>query len=129
MSSLFLKSATVAFVVSLGLGLYMAIGHDHALFSVHAHVALLGWVSMALFAIAYRVWPQLAGGPVVTAHFWLYTVGFGLSMLGLTLLELAPSPAAEPLAGVGSMALTAGALCFLGRVLAVGAEQEPASQR
>lgn len=119
MSGRFLVVAAVALVVGLGLGLYMVIGHDHTLMSVHAHVALTGWSSMALFALAYRSWPRLATGPLPPAHFWLYTVGFWVSMLGLALLEKAPSPAAEPLAGGGAVMLTLGALCFAARVVAV----------
>lgn len=117
MSGRFLVAAAVALVLGLGLGLFMAIGHDHTLMSVHAHVALTGWASMALFALAYRAWPQLSTGRLAPAHFWLYSVGFWLSMLGLALLEKAPSPVAEPLAGGGAVMLTLGAVCFAARVV------------
>lgn len=44
----FLKIAVVYFSIGVLIGLTMGIIHDFTLTSVHAHVNLLGWVSMAL---------------------------------------------------------------------------------
>jgi hypothetical protein len=117
MGGKFLKVAVVFLVLGLALGLQMSIGHSRTLVSVHAHVALMGWVSMALFGVAYRLWPRLDAGVLPKVHFWLYAPGSAVAMLGVTLLETRPSPIAEPLAAIGSMAAALGALCFVVRVL------------
>lgn len=117
MGGRFLKVAVVFLVVGLALGLQMSIGHTRTLVSVHAHVTLMGWVSMALFGVAYRLWPRLDAGVLPRVHFWLFALGSAVAMLGVTLLETRPSPIAEPLAAVGSMAAGLGALCFAAQVL------------
>ena len=47
----FLKIAAVYFIIAVCLGLVMGIIHDFRFASVHAHLNLLGWVSMAIFGI------------------------------------------------------------------------------
>jgi len=117
MSGRFLKLAAVFLVVGIALGLHMSIAHTRTLVSVHAHVVLMGWASMAVFGIAYRVWPGLDAGALPRVHFWLFAAGLVVAMLGVTLLETGPSPAGEPLAAAGSLAAALGALCFVVRVL------------
>jgi hypothetical protein len=117
MSGRFLKAAVIAFALSVGLGLFMGITQDRNYVSLHAHLALTGWVSMALFAIAYRIWPRLENGWLATGHFWLYTLGFLLTMAGLALLESGRLAAGNPLAGIGSTVTVLAVLCFAAQVL------------
>ena len=117
MAGKFLKVAVVFLVLGIALGLQMSIGHTRTLVSVHAHVVLMGWVSMAVFGIAYRLWPRLDAGLLPSLHFWLFAVGLVVAMIGVTLLETGASPAGEPLAAIGSIAAALGALCFTARVL------------
>ena len=117
MSGKFLKVAVVFLVLGIAIGLQMSIGKTRTLVGVHAHLVLMGWASMALFGIAYRLWPRLEVGVRPTLHFWLFTVGLVVAMAGVTLLETAASPLGEPLAAVGSIAAALGALCFAARVL------------
>ena len=44
-------AAVTYFVIGIGLGVYMGASGDHSLFPVHAHINLLGWVSMALIGL------------------------------------------------------------------------------
>jgi cbb3-type cytochrome oxidase subunit 1 len=117
MSGRFFKIAVVAFVASVGVGLFMGIGHDRSYVSLHAHLALTGWVSMALFAIAYRLWPHLGRDWLAKSHFWLYTVGFFVTMIALALLESGNVSVGDPLAGLGSTVAGLGVLCFAAQVL------------
>lgn len=46
----------------------------------HAHINLLGWVEMAIFAALYYVVPRVARRPIfsvplVKAHFWIHNFG------------------------------------------------------
>ena len=117
MSNWFLKLAVLSFLGSVALGLYMGISQQHSHIGSHAHVALMGWVSMTLFALAYRLWPVLDGGWLVRAHFWLYTLGFVVTAVGLVLLDSGRTARGDPLAGIGSMLNALGVVCFAARVL------------
>jgi hypothetical protein len=120
MSERFFKVAVLALIVGVGLGLFMGISHEHGYIDTHSHVALMGWVSMAIFGFAYRFWPQLEKGWLRQGHFWLYTVGFVVTVLGLMLLESGKAAAGDPLAGIGSTLSVLGVLCFAVQVLRLG---------
>ena len=47
----FLLVAVVAAMFGMGGGIFMAITHDFTLAPAHAHLNLLGWVSMALYGL------------------------------------------------------------------------------
>ncbi|KGX89545.1 hypothetical protein [Pontibacillus marinus] len=82
----FIKLATIYFLIGIGLGIFMEMAHDHALMGVHAHINLVGWVSMALFGLLYHYFPQLANNKLGKAHFWLHNLSLPLFMLGLGFL-------------------------------------------
>lgn len=46
-----LRLAAVYFAVGVILGVLMGASGDHSLFPLHAHINLLGWVSMALIGL------------------------------------------------------------------------------
>ncbi len=120
MSEKFFKIAVLALIGGVGLGLYMGIAHQHTYINTHTHVALMGWVSLALFAFAYRFWPQLESGWLPLAHFWLYTLGFVVTVVGLVLLDSGMDAAGDPVAGVGSALSVLGVVCFAVQVLRAG---------
>ncbi|WP_246748596.1 hypothetical protein [Rhizobium setariae] len=79
----------------------MAATHDHTLSPVHAHINLVGWVTMFLSGLFYATYPGSQGR----------LAGFHLVLSVLGLLIMAPGiagvllgyPWGEPLAGVGSL--------------------------
>lgn len=68
---LFLAAASVCLIGGVTMGMYMGVAHDFALAPVHAHLNLLGWASLALFGLAYRAFPELAGSRLAIWHFAL----------------------------------------------------------
>lgn len=51
-------------------------GWDYYLIPSHAHIMLLGWVSMTMFGVAYRMFPAVLGRRLHSqrlawAHFWI----------------------------------------------------------
>lgn len=117
MNRRFLQLAVLSLVLSFLLGLGMAMTHNFALRSVHVHIGLTGWMSMGLFAVIYRLWPQLESGWLAKVHLLLYATGFPVSMVGLTLLMTASPKLGEPLAAVGSVLCVLAVLCFAVQVL------------
>ena len=50
----FLCLGVVAALVGLSMGVWMHVRESYTLYAVHAHVNLVGWVTMTLFGLAYR---------------------------------------------------------------------------
>jgi heme/copper-type cytochrome/quinol oxidase subunit 1 len=69
------RISSLYLLVGLVLGLAMAIGKDFSLMSVHSHVLLLGWATLAIAGVVYLVVPRCAGSRLAAAHFWLHNLG------------------------------------------------------
>jgi hypothetical protein len=75
---------------------------DHGLMRVHAHINLLGWVSMFLYGLFYRSAPEAGRGLLPTIHFWVAILGFLIFMPSLAVV-LAGVASLAPIAGIGLM--------------------------
>ena len=58
-SSLSFFIAVLMAAVGMVWGIVMAVSQDHSTMPAHAHLNLLGWVSLFLFGIFYRFHPSL----------------------------------------------------------------------
>jgi hypothetical protein len=110
------KVASLYLLLGLVLGLTMAVTKDFGLLSVHSHLLLLGWATLALTGILYLVLPRCAGTGLAPAHFWLHNLGLPVMMLSLSAVTLG-YPQAEPLIGLGSVLVTLGLGLFTLNVL------------
>jgi hypothetical protein len=108
-SGYFLKAGLMYVVLGMFLGIGMAASHNHRMMPVHAHLNLVGWVSMAIFAMFYQLVPKAASMGLAKVHFWIANLG---------LLIMAPSIALV-LSGVpeGEFGAIAGSLITLGSFL------------
>lgn len=111
MSNWFLRLAVLYLLVGVSLGLFMAASHDHSMAAVHAHLNLLGWVSLALFGLFYRVFPQAAATKLAKAHFWIYVPAHFVQMVTLAVLYKG-NPGIEPALAIASVVVVIGILCF-----------------
>lgn len=110
-SNWFLRLAVLYLLAGVGLGLYMAASNNHTMAPVHAHLNLLGWASMALFGLFYRVVPGAATTTLARLHFWIYVPAHFVQMVLLALLFLG-FPAVEPALGAVSMLVGAAVVVF-----------------
>jgi len=108
--------AALAALCGMALGISMAVRQDFSLAPAHAHLNLLGWVSMALYGLYYRsarvvrpwlAWTQAAAG----------TTGFVAMSGGLGVMLATGSHAAEPVISLGALASVLGMALFLAQVL------------
>jgi hypothetical protein len=53
--------ASVTAVIGVSLGIYMGLAHDFTLAPVHAHINLLGWVSLFIMGLYYKAHAQALG--------------------------------------------------------------------
>lgn len=88
----FLLLGAAMLVGGVGLAIYMAIAHDFTLAPVHAHANLVGFVSLSLFGIVYRLYPELAERPLAKIHFALAAPSAIAFPPGIALAMLAEQP-------------------------------------
>jgi len=101
----FLLCAIAYVVIGMALGIHMGAREDFVLAPVHAHMNLVGWVTMALFAFYYNAVPAAGEGKLAQAHFWIAQIGLILMIPGLTMM-LTGNPGGTPLL-IGGEILTA----------------------
>ena len=53
-----IKVSVLYFVVGIVFGMYMGFADQFVFSSAHAHINLLGWVSLALSGIIYHLFPH-----------------------------------------------------------------------
>ena len=111
-----LVSAVIYFVIAVGLGIFMGASGDHRLSGMHAHLNLLGWVSMALIGFIYRAWPAAAVSRLAKTQFWIYSIALPPMMIALG-FKLLGHHEADPVLGITSMAMGVSALLFAINIL------------
>jgi len=112
-----LKIACLYLMAGLLIGLVLAVRQDFTLVSVHAHIGLLGWASLAIAGLVYVVLPRCAGTRLAVVHFWLHNVGLPVMMVPLTVAVLRGDAGVEPTIAAGSVMVLAGLLAFTVNVM------------
>ena len=70
----YLSFAFLCLLGAQGFGHQMAQSGDHSLFPAHAHLALLGWATPALFGVLHRLYPELGGTRLALPQLALYAL-------------------------------------------------------
>jgi hypothetical protein len=118
LSRRWLQLAVVYFALGVGLGVAMGASGDHTLFTLHAHINLLGWVSMTLFGLIGAVFPAVTSGRIASTQFWIHNLALPVMLVALA-AKLKGHAEAEPILGVGATAVGVGVLLFAFQVLRV----------
>ena len=106
----FFVSAVLYVIVGMGFGIWMAASQDHSLAGAHAHLNLLGWVSMAIFGVYYHLVPAAAASRLAPLHFIVATLGLIVFVPGIALAIMGRG---EALASIGALLSLASMLIFL----------------
>jgi hypothetical protein len=115
MSVYFLRAAVVSALMGMGMGIFMGVTQDFSIAPAHAHLNLLGWVSMAIYSMFYRAYPTAGEGGFAWLHF-LIAFPAALTMAAGIALKHTGNPNGEMLAAVGSIATIVGFLIFTAKV-------------
>jgi hypothetical protein len=112
----FLRFGVVFAVVGMGLGIAMGASHDFTLAPVHAHINLVGWVSMFLAGLFYHTHPR---AEVFWSRLHLFVAVPAMLVL-VTGIYGAQTNAAwgVPVAIAGSLAVIIAMILFAGIVFA-----------
>ena len=108
----FVRCAVIYALIGMALGIHMAASGDHGQGPTHAHINLVGWASMGLFGLAYRVWPELAVGVWPKIHFWGWNIG-AIGMFIALFLMFSGHRQFEPLAAISSIVVLLSMLVFV----------------
>lgn len=103
--------ASITAAVGMTLGIYMGISEDHSLTPVHAHLNLIGFVSMFLFGLYYHTHPQADSG-LAAIQVGTMTAGYLIMMAGLAALIAFQSHVALFAAIIGSVLVWLAMLTF-----------------
>ncbi|PYB75325.1 hypothetical protein [Rhizobium wuzhouense] len=106
-------SAAVYGLAGMAFGMVMAASHDHTLMTAHAHLNLMGWVSMAIYGLYYHSVPAAAETRLAKIHVGVTTLGLWIMIPGVAMAVLGMT---EGPAIAGSLLTILGMLLFAARV-------------
>lgn len=110
-SNYYFGTAIIFLIAGITLGLHMSITHNHAPVGAHAHINLLGWVTMSLFGTYLALNPRKAGWQLARIQYYVYTAGVLVMTPSLYLL-LTGHTGAEPVLAAASLVTFAGVILF-----------------
>jgi hypothetical protein len=110
-SSLSFRLAVLFVIAGMGMGIGMAATQDHSIMPAHAHLNLLGWVSLFLFGIYYERRPALNASRMAMIQVVLWSVGTVLLTIAVAAIHLGYT-AADPVAGISSLTVLVAMLMF-----------------
>lgn len=104
-SNRFFQLAVLMGLSGMTLGVIMGLRNDFALAPAHAHINLLGWVSMSLYGLFYRTFPRAAETRLAAAHFWLNVGGVIVMVASLAMMLSGDRRFAAPLDAASAVVL------------------------
>lgn len=110
-SSLSFRLAVLFVIAGMAMGIGMAATQNHAIMPAHAHLNLLGWVSLFLFGIYYERRPALDASRIARFQVILWSVGTVVLTIAVAAIHL-DYKAADPVAGMSSLMVLAAMLIF-----------------
>lgn len=105
------RAAVILVVAGMIWGIVMAISGNHSTFPAHAHLNLLGWVSLFLFGIYYHLHPAIDRDRLAFVQVWVWIAATIVLTAGVALIYSGYA-AGEPTAAIGSLIVLADMLLF-----------------
>ncbi len=107
----YFRAAVLYALAAMALGLHMGLSGVHDQVAAHAHVNLVGWVSIFLYGAFLKLHPGSNGR--LSAILWI-TANAGILIMaaGLLILYSGNVPLGDPLAGIGSIVTILGMALF-----------------
>ncbi|MGG4394657.1 cytochrome-c oxidase [Paenibacillus thiaminolyticus] len=103
----FIKVAAFYFMAGGLAGLIAGAANQFQYTSLHAHLNLLGWVSLAISGLIYARFPQAGDSTLGTVHFWLHNIGLPIFVAGLAMAANGVDGATALLIGGGIISVLA----------------------
>lgn len=84
-SKWFMRIAAIYALIGGLLGSDLAGRGDYAIVPVHAHILVVGWLSLFAYGLFYYVIEEVGMKRTVKAHFWSALIGGGFMPIGMLL--------------------------------------------
>src|ERR1700685_626003 len=110
-SILCFRAAVLLGIAGMLWGIVMGISEDHSTMPAHAHLNLLGWVSLFLFGIFYHLHPALNRSRAAMVQVWVWIVATVVMSIGVGLVHTGHE-IGDPIAAVSSLIVLADMLLF-----------------
>jgi cbb3-type cytochrome oxidase subunit 1 len=111
---IFLTLAATCLVAGVCIGIAMGAAHDFQYAPVHAHVNLVGFVSLSVFGIVYKLYPDLARSRLAKAHLAVAAPSAVVFPVGIYIAMAYEAPG---LAIAAAMVWLTGAILFLANLV------------
>ncbi len=112
---IWLKLSVIYLIIGVGMGIAMGATHDFTLRPVHAHINLLGFVTLALAGLIYSVFPQAGQSKLAKVHFWLMNLALPVMMIALGAV-LTGNGSMVPLLAASQIVAAGGILAFAANI-------------
>jgi FtsH-binding integral membrane protein len=110
-SSVSFMGAVVLALVGMGWGIVMAASQDHSTMPAHAHLNLLGWVSLFLFGLFYHLHPAIDASRIAVTQVAIWIIGTVVLTIGVALVY-SGNAIGDPIAAVSSLLVVAAMALF-----------------
>lgn len=120
----FVRASLIWLALAVTLGSTMAAHPAYIIYrTAHLHMALLGFVTMMIFGVAYHVLPRFTGNPfrrrkLAGVHWWLSNIGLLILAAGFIWRPHA-GPRSTLVLSVGGILSALGAYLFVGLMLEI----------
>jgi cytochrome c oxidase cbb3-type subunit 1 len=114
----FIRASLAWFAIGITLGVVMAAYPPWIIYRpAHAHMNVVGWITMMVFGVGYQLLPRLFGGQLHSrtlagVHFWLANIGLLLLITGFVLAPHIGTRSA-PVTATGGTMFALGAFLFV----------------
>ena len=110
-SILCFRAAVLMAAAGMIWGIVMGISQDHATLPAHAHLNLLGWVSLFLFGIYYHLHPAVNRSALASLQVWVWITGTIIMTIGVALVH-SGHEIGDPIAAVSSLVVLVDMMIF-----------------
>jgi hypothetical protein len=110
-STLSFRLAVLFVLIGIAMGIGMAASQNHGIMPAHAHLNLLGWVSLFLFGIYYERRPALDTSLLALVQVVLWSAGTVILTIAVAAIHLGYT-AADPITAIASLVVLAAMLLF-----------------
>ena len=112
-SAAFFMTGALCLLIGMCWGMIMAATHNFALMPAHAHLNLVGWVTMSLYGTFYALTHASLSPRLAWINYVCATLGVAIMIPTLAVFLTTGNPALEPVIGIGSLLSVIARLTFM----------------